>query len=224
MPNAKANQQDKVIAGLMELLAERGWGHISLADVAVRADMPLGDLRAAFPSIGAILGAYIKRIDLEVLKDDSSDLADQPVRERLFDLLMRRLDAMSAQRDAMRRLRSGLRGDPLSAKEWNKLSVTSHQWTLAAAGVTETGFSGAAKAQVLACAFSAVLDVWVDDDEPDQARTMRELDEQLNRLERLADAARGFHQLTAPLRAFCRPGQAAKRPVPGEELSEANAI
>jgi AcrR family transcriptional regulator len=222
MPNAKPTIHDKAIDALMAALAEHDWGDVSLADVATRADVSLSELRAAFPSTGAILGGFVKRIDLAVLKDEGTDLAEQPVRERLFDLLMRRLDAMAPHREAIRRLRRGLRRDVFAAKAWNQLSVTSQQWTLAAAGVTETGAVGAAKAQALACAFSVVVDAWVEDVEPGQDRTMRILDEQLGRLERLAEAARGLHQLTAPFRAFCRP--ASRRDGDGEELSEANAI
>ncbi|GGE40176.1 TetR family transcriptional regulator [Agaricicola taiwanensis] len=224
MAQAKPTIHDKAIDALMTVLARRDWGEISLADVAREAEVSLADLRAAYPSTGAILGAYVKRIDLAVLKDDSSDLADQPVRERLFDLLMRRLDAMEPHKAAIRRLRRGLRYDPFAAKAWNQLSVTSHQWTLAAAGVTETGALGATKAQVLACAFSSVLDAWAEDLDPGHDRTLRILDEQLGRLERLAEAANGLRQLTAPLRAFCCGSSRRDRSAPGEELSEANAI
>jgi AcrR family transcriptional regulator len=195
--------QDKAVDALMVALATRDWGEVSLADVAREAGISLADLRGAFPSTGAILGAFARRIDLAVLKEDISDLADQPVRERLFDLLMRRLDALSPYKTALRRLRDGLRRDLFAANAWNRISVTSQQWTLAAAGVEETGAAGAVKAQVLAMAFGRVLDVWLDDEDPDQARTLRALDEQLGRVDRLAGMASSFRQLTAPLRELC---------------------
>lgn len=225
MADADRSIQDKAVDALMDALATRGWGDVSLADVAQGAGVSLADLRAAFPSTGAILGAFVRRIDLAVLKEDASDLKDEPVRERLFDLLMRRLDTLAPHKAALRRLRSDLRRDVLAARAWNKLSVTSQQWTLAAAGVTETGAGGALKAQVLACAFSRVLDTWVEDDDPGQARTLRVLDEQLGRIEKLAEAARGFHQLTAPLRDLCR-RSSRRRDEPSAEtdLSEAAAI
>ncbi len=193
-----ASVHDAAVDALMALLAERPWGEVSLADVAQRAGVSLADLRGAYPSTGAILGGFVRRIDLQVLKEGTADL-EEGVRERLFDLVMRRLDAMAAHKAAIRNIRDGLMRDPLGATAFNSLAVTSQQWTLAAAGVNETGAAGAARAQVLSLAFARIVNVWLDDDEPGQARTLRALDEELGRLERLAGAADRLKQMAAPL-------------------------
>ena len=76
----------------MALLAEHRFEQIGLAEVAGRAGIKLSQLRAEFGSTLAILAAHIKDIDRTVLAGGDADMAEEPARERLFDVLMRRLE------------------------------------------------------------------------------------------------------------------------------------
>ena len=53
----------------MGLAAERSWDEISLADVADRAGVTLAQFRDFFPSKGAVLGGFSRRIDKIVLDE-----------------------------------------------------------------------------------------------------------------------------------------------------------
>ena len=65
----------------------------------------LAQLRGEFSSTLAILAAYLKSIDRAVLAADfGADMDEEPQRERLFDVLMRRLEALAPYRDAVRSL------------------------------------------------------------------------------------------------------------------------
>ena len=66
--------------------------------------MSLAQLRGEFASTLAILAAYLKAIDRAVLAEDLADMAEEPPRERLFDVLMRRLEVMAPHREAVRSL------------------------------------------------------------------------------------------------------------------------
>ena len=44
-----------------------------------------------------MLGAHIKDIDRKVLSGGEADMAEEPPRERLFDVLMRRLEALAPE-------------------------------------------------------------------------------------------------------------------------------
>ena len=200
-PAAPADPKDKIVAALFTLLGEKSWGEIGLYEVAQRAGVSLAELRSAFPSKGAILAAYLRKIDLDVLSHDMRDMADEPARERLFDVLMRRFEAMAPQREALRAVRDGLRTDPLGATALNQVAVSSMQWMLAAAGVNEAGPLGAARAQGLVLVTARVFDTFLRDREPGLPETMKALDEELRKAERWAQRADDLGRLAAPLRS-----------------------
>jgi AcrR family transcriptional regulator len=185
-PSAPAGDREKIIAALLGLLAEKPIEQIGLAELAEAAGISLAQLRAEFPSTLAVLAAHIKAIDRAVLAEDFSDMGDEPPRERLFDVLMRRLEMLSPHRQAVRSLlRSATRNPPL-AVALNALAVRSQQWMLTAAGVTASGPRGMLRAQGLALLFGSALRTWVGDDDPGLARTMAALDRALGRGQRFA--------------------------------------
>ena len=119
----------------MALLAEQRFEEIGLAEVAGRAGLKLSELRAEFGSTLAIVAAHIKDIDREVLAGDGADMAEEPARERLFDVLMRRLEALAPYKEAVRSLLRSARRNPGLALALNAMAVRSQQWMLEAAGI-----------------------------------------------------------------------------------------
>jgi AcrR family transcriptional regulator len=183
---APVGVRDKIITAFLGLLAEKRIEQIGLAELADAAGLSLAQLRAEFPSLLAILAAHIKAIDRVVLGEDLSDMEEEPPRERLFDVLMRRLEILGPHRDAIRSLlRSATRNPPL-ALALNGLGVRSQQWMLTAAGISASGPRGMMRAQGLALLFGSVLRTWVNDDDPGVARTMAALDRALGRGQRFA--------------------------------------
>jgi AcrR family transcriptional regulator len=178
--------RDKAIAALMALLAERSFEQIGLAEVAGRAGMKLSQLRAEFGSTLAILGAHIKEIDRTVLAGGDVDMAEEPARERLFDVLMRRLEAHAPYKDAVRSIMCSARRSPGLAFALNAMAVRSQRWMLEAAGIGASGPRGALRAQGAALMFARVLSVWIDDEEEGLDRTMAALDRGLSSAERWA--------------------------------------
>src|SRR3954453_16314696 len=176
--------REKIIAAFMALLAEHRVEEIGFGDIAARAGVSLGVLRGEFGSTLAILAAHSKAIDRKVLADADADMADEPPRERLFDVLMRRLEVMAPHREAMRSLmRSAARNPPL-AFALNGLAVRSHTWMLTAANIDAAGPRGLIRAQGLAMMFASVLRTWVDDEDEGLARTLAALDKALARGQR----------------------------------------
>ena len=105
--------------------------------------------------------AHIKDIDRAVLAADFSDMAEEPPRERLFDVLMRRIEILGPHREAIRSLmRSATRNPPL-AMALNGQAVRSQQWMLTAAGIGAAGPRGMLRAQGLSLLFGSVLQTWV---------------------------------------------------------------
>lgn len=178
--------RERIIDALMNQLAFQPIERIEIADVAKSAGVSLAELRDHFSSLTAIVGASMKDIDRKVLEADLSDMDDEPVREKLFDILMRRLEALTPYKAAMRSLvRSAFRNPPL-ALALNTFTARSMSWMLTAAGISTAGPQGVLRAQGLALAYARVLSIWVDDDDPGLARTMAALDRELARGQQLS--------------------------------------
>ena len=142
-----ADPRARIIDALMRLAAERAFEDIAIRDICAAADVTLADFRDAFPSKGAVLGGFSKRIDRAVLSHGAAELASEAPRERLFDVLMRRLDAMAPYRDGLRGIAAWLRRDPAAALAMNRESVNSMRFMLEAAGIDSDGAAGALKLQ-----------------------------------------------------------------------------
>ena len=165
---------------------------IGLADIAEAAGVTLSQMRGEFPSTLAILAAYLKSVDRAVLAEDMADMAEEPPRERLFDVLMRRLEVMAPHREAVRSLMRSARRNPPLTLALNGLAVRSQQWMLTAAGIKASGPRGLMRAQGLAVLFAAVLRAWVNDDDPGLARTMAALDRALGTRPAAGRPGRGY--------------------------------
>lgn len=195
-------KRDAIIDALMRLAAERPWSDIELIDIAEEAGVTLAEFRDAFPSKGAVLAGFSRRIDREVLSGTADDLKDEPARERVFDMMMRRLDALAPYKRALRRIVYALRQDPFSLAALNREGLNSQRFMLAAAGISTEGPLGRLKLQGAVIVLSNTMQTWLEDDDPALARTMARLDRELRRGERVLERAEDFRRVTAPLRAF----------------------
>jgi AcrR family transcriptional regulator len=185
-PSRGATDRDKAVDALMALLSEHPFEKIGLAEVAGRAGIKLSQLRAEFGSTLAILAAHFKDIDRMVLAGGDADMAEEPARERLFDVLMRRIEVLAPYRQAIRSLMCSARRNPGLAFALNAMAVRSQRWMLEAAGIGASGPIGALRAQGAALMFARVLTVWIDDEDEGLDRTMAALDRGLASAERWA--------------------------------------
>jgi AcrR family transcriptional regulator len=181
---APHSDRDKIIRAFFALLADKAFEDIEHVDIAARAGVPLATLRNEFGSKFSIVAAYVKALDRKVLEGGDADMAEEPPRERLFDVLMRRLEAMSADRPAIRSLMRSARRHPSLALAFNGLAIRSQQWMLTAANVGAAGPRGMVRAQGLALLFAGVLRTFVNDDDEGLSRTMAALDRALGRGQR----------------------------------------
>jgi AcrR family transcriptional regulator len=176
--------RERIVDAFMALLAEKRIEEIGFAEIAQRAGVSLAELRDAFGSTLAILAAFMKGVDRAVLAGGDADMAEEPPRERLFDVLMRRLETLAPHKAAVRSLMRSTTRNPGLAFALNGLAVRSQQWMLTAADIGAAGPRGMLRAQGLAVMFAQVLRTWIDDDDPGLARTMAALDRALARGQR----------------------------------------
>jgi AcrR family transcriptional regulator len=180
-----SRQGDGAVDALMALAAERGWYATSLADIARRAKISLVELHEQYDSKRAILREFLEGLDVAVLKGDLPD-PEASVRDRLFEVMMRRFDAMQTYREGIRSILRDTAGDPVSWIRGGPRVLASACLMLEAAGQSSSGPAGRAKAQAVACIYVSTLRRWLDDDSPDLSKTMAALDKSLRRAESVA--------------------------------------
>ncbi len=183
-PPRGTSNRDKVVDALLALLTEQSFEQIGLAEIAGRAGIKLSALRAEFGSTLSIYAAHIKDIDNIVLDGGDADMAEEPPRERLFDVEMRRLEALAPYKEAVRSIMRSARRNPGLALAINAMAVRSQKWMLETAGIGAAGPRGALRAQGAALMFARVVSVWLDDDEEGLDASMAALDRSLSSAER----------------------------------------
>ncbi|MBB3771875.1 AcrR family transcriptional regulator [Angulomicrobium tetraedrale] len=216
-PSSVQALRDKALAGFLAVLAHRPFERIGLGDVATEAGLSLAELRGAFGSTFDLLAAFVRDTDAKVLAGPTDDMADQPARDRLFDVLMRRLDVLAPHRPALRSLAESARRNPFFALALNRLAVRSQQWMLAAAKIDTAGLKGAVRAQGLALVFARVLQTYLRDEDPGLAPTMAALDRELAKGER----ALGLLEGAVGLATGGRRGRRSSAPPPSSETPAA---
>jgi AcrR family transcriptional regulator len=186
---------DRAIDGLMTLVAGRGWHRVTPVDVATEAGLTMAQLYALFPTKTKILAGFVRRVDQATFATRPE--GDGKVRDRLFDLLMRRFEALKPHRPALKELaRAGLRDCALPLAMGPRF-LNAMRWIADAAGVGTSGLFGALRVKALAAAYLWAFRVFLDDDSEDLARTMAALDRALARCESLAQSLPGGRRRAA---------------------------
>lgn len=177
---------DAIIDATLTLAAERGWRGLALTDIAERAGTPLADLVEHFPSRAAILDAYLRRIDHAMMAgggEGGTSRSDETPRDRLFEVIMRRFDAMSRDRKALAAILRQSGDDPWAVLCGGRRFLRSMALILETAGLSAAGLGGLARVNGIAVVYLYVLKNFLTDDSPDLARTMAALDKALRRAE-----------------------------------------
>jgi AcrR family transcriptional regulator len=183
--------EERVREAALALAAEQGWRHVSLADIAERSGLSMADVLAVAPTRTAIVTGLIADIDRQVIAAGLPEDGDSP-RDRLFELLMRRFDALSSHREGIVALMRDCRTDPLTFLCAAPRALRSMALMLEMAGIPTAGLRGLLRVQGLAAIAAGAFRVWLHDDTPDMAKTMAALDKGLSRAEGIARRMSGF--------------------------------
>lgn len=184
---SKKDLDRKVVETALRLAASRGWSRTGLGDIARGARISLPELHAHFPAKHEILVALGRMIDAQVLENitTSGDPEDTP-RDRLFEVMMERFDALNEHREGILAIVRSYKRDPAQALISMPYLCSSMHWMLEAAGISTSGKRGVVKVAGLTALYVSVVRTWVHDDTPDLAKTMAALDRALERAERYA--------------------------------------
>ncbi len=180
-----ASPQDQMVDAALALAAERPWQEVSLREIAEASGLPLAEAYRCGASKQAILEAFLRRIDAAVLAEGAMEPEEGSARDRVFDILMRRFDALQPYRKALGSILLAQTRDPAGALAGLAALQRSMTWMLEAAGLEAEGLRGLARTRGLTLLYLATLRTWLRDESLDLAKTMAALDGYLRRLEAL---------------------------------------
>jgi hypothetical protein len=186
----------------------RGWRGVTLFDLAEAARRPVTDFYGA--TLSDAVDCVEEAFDRAVGEGMSAVDQSQPLRDRLFDLIMQRFEAMEPHRAAV--LAMEPTGDPVALAGLHGRHVRLARWIMALAGLDGEGVPGKARAQGLAVIIGQARSAWRQDDAGDFARTMAALDKALRRAEETFGRFAGFDE---PARPGSRPSEAGAEPPEG---------
>jgi len=183
--------EKRILHAAMSLAAIQGWRDTSMNDIADHTGLPLTELRKHFASKHAILTGLVRIADDAVLQGSDASIDEEPVHDRLFDVIMRRLDALSPYKKGVAAVVRDFRYDPsyLACLAVGPMQQ-SLQWMLEAARIQPWGIATPLQQKGLGLVYLAVFRIWLNDDDEDQAKTMAALDKALNRAESILSALR----------------------------------
>ena len=126
---------DAVIDAALALAARRPWQDVGLADIAAEAGLDLAGLRQVAASKAHILALFSRRVDTLLLKALKDETQEGEAHDRLFDVIMRRLEILQPWRAAVKSIVAAGPGDPLAVASAGLNAMDGQRWTMAAAGV-----------------------------------------------------------------------------------------
>lgn len=176
---------ENLIGALWRVMAAHGWPGLTMRRLAAEAGLDTATLREGFPMRLDLLLLHGRVMDQAVLAGTIPGQGGS-ARDRIFDVLMRRLDAMQPHRAGILRLFEDMRRDPALALALFPHIGVAMRWMLEAAEVEARSCEARLLALGLTGVWLATIRAWARDDSPDMGATMAALDSALDRAERIA--------------------------------------
>jgi hypothetical protein len=192
-------------AQIFATLADEAWrqlgsqtlASLTVAEIAAHADVDTALAVAVAGSPQQLVLGKMAALDDQAVLESFADIEDAgavPSREKILEALMHRFEVYAPYRMQIQALNRATRGRPdlALALGLGLQSVTRRM--LAMAGDHCDGWRGLLRIKGVAGVVLVVARVWMDDDSPDLAPTMKELDRRLQQAEEWAFSFRLFQQ------------------------------
>jgi ubiquinone biosynthesis protein COQ9 len=183
-----------------------GWTEAAVESAAAQLGIDPLQARLAMPKIQpAMIDTYIQQVDRELEASFTPEqLAAMKIREKIRELVWRRLEIMGPAREAVRRALAILampQNVPLALRiSWRTADL---MWRMA--GDTSTDFNHYTKRMTLAAVYGSTLLAWLDDQSEGWAETAAFLDRRIDdvmKFEKLKAEWRGSSEQRLSLSRF----------------------
>jgi hypothetical protein len=170
-----------LIGAWFALVADSGRRFPTVAAAAHEAELSLARARWRFPARASVLMRFGRLADQAALTGVMTDAA---VRDRLFDVVMRRIDQLQAHRAGVIATLRMLPANPPLALLLAAATERSMRWMLDACGVRTGGLTGGWRAHGMVAVWLYTVRAWERDESADLSATMAALDRALKQAER----------------------------------------
>ena len=177
----EADIKSKATEAALALAADTPWQDITLSRIADEADLSLGELYGV--TTREVIEAEVDVLFDRAMLEESVSQEDPP-RERLFDALMLRFEAMEPYRRGIVSMMRHRTGSPASRAQAHLRRLKTARWALIAAGL-DAGSVAPPRLKELAIAhiIADVEAAWRRETSSDFAHTMAALDKGLRKME-----------------------------------------
>jgi len=179
----------RLVGGFWQAVAARGWHGTTMLAVATASGVPVATLRRRCPDRARMLCLHNAAIDAAVLGGTVPGQAGA-ARDRVFDVLMRRIDALQPHRLGILRFTRDLPRDPALGLLALAGLPRSMRWMLEAAELSTGGVRDLLLAPALGVVWLATARAWTKDDSVDLGATMAALDRAMDRAEQAGRSLR----------------------------------
>jgi len=173
---------DRLSDAAWMMLADQPPRAIHIDDVADAAGVAPAAARAVAGSIIALILHKLQRLDRQAVLEtlaDIEDAGDVSVRDKIIEALTHRFEIYAPYRRQVAQLDTAARRDPALGLRLIDSLVQAMRMLLRMAGDDLAGWQGEARVRGVAGVAMAVARIWQDDDTPDLATTMKEIDRRL---------------------------------------------
>tara|TARA_A100001037_G_scaffold135332_1_gene122584 strand:- start:5721 stop:6356 length:636 start_codon:yes stop_codon:yes gene_type:complete len=175
---------ERIITAALTLSAQQGWRDTRMTDIADTAGVSLQEIYALTPTKMHIVAEFLRKIDSQLVAGDDPEMASEPPRDRLFDVIMRRFDLLGPYKEGVASILNDARCRPYMWACAGPIYARSLTWMLESARIDHSGISGLVRVKGLGLIMLAAIRVWLSDDSADLAKTMTFVDRQLSRADR----------------------------------------
>ncbi len=202
---------DLAPAAALRLAGIKSWRDLTLDEIAAEARIELSVLAEHYTCKPEILDGFERMIDRRMLAGAAAgDIGDSP-RDRVFDIIMERFDALLPYREGVARIARELPFDPASGLVLAMAMPRSASWMFAGARISVSGPSMPVKLVAMTGLYLSVFRIWLKDEDQDLSKTMAALDRQLDKIKPLF--GREFDQTKASEAVEPAPEEPAAAPV-----------
>ena len=180
----------------LALAAGQPWKSVTLDALVAAAGMGLADFSAFAASRQDVLRLIARRFDQQLLASLQSDPVEGEPHDRLFDIMLRRIEQLAPHKPAIASIMKDPADGPAAWLHLLSSVMETQNWILIAAKLEASGTRGELQKLGLAKVYADTLKIWLDDDDAGLARTMAALDRKLR------DSAAMTDRLERPLSIF----------------------
>ena len=191
------NRKTILIDTTLSLAGELGWPSVTLQLIGKTANVPLSEVSAIFSSKWDILEAFRERTDLLLTAGKSANLSGQSAKDRLFDILMARIEIIEPWKAGIGSIARHAVAQPITGIRLFTSLNKSMECMIEHVNAKIQGPGKLIQSRGLTLIYLLVLRRWVADPSSDLGPTMAELNERLISADQLLSRICGLRKYQA---------------------------